>query len=249
MLELWVGWTLAKLCPKKKAKIGQTIVNIVVGGLAVVAPQEQLKEIPGIEINTIVEFRDAVSLEYVFPIKTGIHSSVSLDDSLASTSIPEHVEKMSNEGDDSITFKMLTSSKAKQWKEAVKSEMDFIISNGTWVLVDLPHGCTTIGCKWIFKKKLKLDGTIDMFKARLVAKGFKQKERTNFFNTYSSVARLTTIYVLIAVALLYNLPIQQIDVKTTFLYGELKENIYMDQLEGFVAHGSKRKVCKLVVWT
>ena len=76
--------------------------------------------------------------------------------------------------DDPITFKdAMASSEAKQWKEAVKSEMDSIVSNGTWVLVDPPPGCTTIGCKWIVKRKLKPDGTIDKFKARLVAKWFK----------------------------------------------------------------------------
>ncbi|KAL2252268.1 UNVERIFIED_CONTAM: Retrovirus-related Pol polyprotein from transposon TNT 1-94, partial [Sesamum indicum] len=132
----------------------------------------------------------------------------------------------------------MASSEAKQWKEAVKSEMDSIVSNGTWVLVDLPPGCTTIGCKWIFKRKLKPDGTIDKFKARLVDKGFKQKEGIDYFDTYSPVARLTTIRVLIAIASVYNLPIHQMDVKTAFLYGELEEEIYMEQPEGFVAHGS-----------
>ncbi|KAL2225610.1 UNVERIFIED_CONTAM: Retrovirus-related Pol polyprotein from transposon TNT 1-94 [Sesamum indicum] len=98
----------------------------------------------------------------------------------------------------------MASSEAKQWKEAVKSEMDSIVSNGTWVLVDLPPGCTTIG------------------------------------------SRLTTIRMLIAIASVYNLSIHQMDVKTTFLYGELEEEIYMEQPEGFVAHGNEHKVCKLV---
>ncbi|KAL0440774.1 UNVERIFIED_CONTAM: Retrovirus-related Pol polyprotein from transposon TNT 1-94 [Sesamum radiatum] len=125
--------------------------------------------------------------------------------------------------DDSITFKdAMVSSEAKQWKKIVKSEMDSIVSNRTWVLIDLPLGCTTIGCKWIFKKKLKHDGSVDKFKARLVAKGFKQKKGINYFDTYSPVARLTTIRVIIALVSMYNLPIHQIDVKTVFLYGELE---------------------------
>ncbi|KAL0439751.1 UNVERIFIED_CONTAM: Retrovirus-related Pol polyprotein from transposon RE2 [Sesamum latifolium] len=95
----------------------------------------------------------------------------------------------------------MASSEVKQWKESVKSEMDFIVSNGTWVLVDLPPGCITIGCKWIFKKKLKPDGTVNKFNARLLAKGFKQKEGINYVDTYSPVARLTTIWVLIELAL------------------------------------------------
>ncbi|KAK4386324.1 Retrovirus-related Pol polyprotein from transposon TNT 1-94 [Sesamum angolense] len=210
----------------------------------------------GIEVNTIVKFRDAVFPEDVFPMKIGIPSSVSLDDSLTSTSIPEHLEKMTNVGvnpnstnlthEESNIWNVMASSKAKQWKEAVKSEMDSIVSNRTWMLVDLPPGCTTIGCKWIFKKKLKPNGTVDKFKARLVAKGFKQKDGIDYFDTYSPVSRLTTIRVLIALASVYNLSIHQMDVKTAFLYVELEEEIYMDQLEGFVVYGNERKVCKLV---
>ncbi|KAL0306918.1 UNVERIFIED_CONTAM: putative mitochondrial protein [Sesamum radiatum] len=109
-----------------------------------------------------------------------------------------------------------------------------------------PPRCTTTGCKWIFKKKLKPDGSVDKYKVRLVAKGFKQNEGMDYFDTYSSIARLTTIRVLIGFASVYNLLIYQIDVKTVFSYGELEEKIYMDQLEGFVAHGNERKVCKLV---
>ncbi|KAK4384248.1 Retrovirus-related Pol polyprotein from transposon RE2 [Sesamum angolense] len=68
-----------------------------------------------------------------------------------------------------------------------------------------PPECTDIRCKWIFKKKLKSDGSIVKFKARLVAKDFKQKEGIDYFDTYSLVARLTTIRVLIALVLVYNL--------------------------------------------
>ena len=61
---------------------------------------------------------------------------------------------------------------ADLWKEAVRSEMDSIMSNGTWKIVDRPYGCKPIGCKWVFKKKLRPDGTIERYKARLVAKGY-----------------------------------------------------------------------------
>ncbi|KAK4407831.1 Retrovirus-related Pol polyprotein from transposon RE2 [Sesamum angolense] len=122
----------------------------------------------------------------------------------------------------------MASSEAKQWKEAAKSEMDSIVSNRTWVIIDLPPGCNTIGCKWIFKKKLKPDGSVDKFKIRLVAKDFEKKDGVDYFDTYSPIARLTTIRVLIALASMYNLPIHQMDVKTTFLYGELEEETYMD---------------------
>ncbi|XP_066383723.1 cytochrome P450 89A2-like [Miscanthus floridulus] len=67
------------------------------------------------------------------------------------------------------------------WKEAVQSEMNSIMSNGTWEVVDRPFGCKPVGCKWVFKKKLRPDGTIEKYKARLVAKGYTQKEGNTAF--------------------------------------------------------------------
>jgi hypothetical protein len=117
---------------------------------------------------------------------------------------------------------------ADDWKEAVRSEIDSILSNGTWELSKLLFGCKPVGCKWVFKKKLRSDGTIDKYKARLVAKGYTQKEGEDFFDTYSPVARMTTIRVLLSLVASYGLIIHQMDVKTSFLNGELDEEIYMD---------------------
>ena len=128
-------------------------------------------------------------------------------------------------------------------KEAVRSEMDFIMSNGIWEVVKRPYECKPIGCKWVFKKKLRPDGTIEKYKARLVAKGYTQKEGEDFFDTYSLVARLTTIRVLHSLAASYGLFVHQIDVKTAFLNGELEEEIYMDQPDGFVSKGQEVMVC------
>ena len=134
---------------------------------------------------------------------------------------------------------------ADDWKEAVQSEMDSILTNGTWEICPRPMGCKPIGCKWIFKRKLRPDGTIEKYKARLVAKGFTQKEGEDFFDTYSPVARMTTIRVLIALAASYKFLIHQMDVKTAFLNGELDEEIYMQQPDGFVATGQENMVCRL----
>ena len=135
---------------------------------------------------------------------------------------------------------------ADLWKEAVQSEMDSIMSNGTWEVVDRPYGDKPVGCKWVFKKKMRHDGTVEKYKARLVAKGYTQKEGEDYFDTYSPVARLTTIRVLISLAASHGLLIHQMDVKTAFLNGELEEEIYMDQPDGFVAKGQEGKVCKLL---
>jgi hypothetical protein len=135
---------------------------------------------------------------------------------------------------------------ADDWKEAVHNEMDSILSNGTWELSERPHGCKPVGCKWVFKKKLRPDGTIEKYKARLVAKGYTQREGEDYFDTYSPVARLTTIRVLLSMAASYGLIVHQMDVKTAFLNGELEEEIYMDQPDGFVVKGEERKVCKLL---
>ena len=112
--------------------------------------------------------------------------------------------------------------------------MDSVISNNTWKLVDLPLGCKTIGCKWVLRKKLKPDGTIEKFKARLVAKGFKQKEDIDFFATFSPVTKITSIRLLIAIVAIYNLMIHQMDIKDSLLEWRFRRrNI----------HGSTRRFC------
>ncbi|KAK1626503.1 hypothetical protein QYE76_000818 [Lolium multiflorum] len=74
---------------------------------------------------------------------------------------------------------------ADYWKEVVRSEMDSIFANGTWEVTDRPYGCKPIGCKWVFKKKLRSDGTIEKYKARLVAKGYTQKKaKTSLIHTH-----------------------------------------------------------------
>ncbi|KAF3666872.1 hypothetical protein FXO37_10327 [Capsicum annuum] len=131
------------------------------------------------------------------------------------------------------------------WHE-FSSEIDSILSNHTWELVNLPPENKPLGSKWIFKRKMKTDGTIDKHKARLVVKGFKQKEGLDYFDTYSPVTRITLIRMLIALAAVYDLQIHQMDVKTAFLNGDLEEKIYMEQPEGFVVPGKENKVCRLI---
>ncbi|GJU87594.1 zinc finger, CCHC-type containing protein [Tanacetum coccineum] len=132
------------------------------------------------------------------------------------------------------------------WKEAIDDEIGSIIENNTWVLSDLPPCCKPLGCKWIIKRKIKVNGTIDKFKARLVIQGFRQKEGIDYFDTYAPVARITTIRLLLALAAIHNLVIHQMDVKTAFLNGNLDKEVYMKQPVGFVMPGYEHKLCKLV---
>ena len=146
----------------------------------------------------------------------------------------------------STYLEALSSPDAPFWKEAINSEFESIIENNTWILTNLPPGNKPLGCKWIFKKKMRTDGTIEKYKARLVVQGFGQKGGIDFFDTYSPVAHISTIRVILALASIYKLYVHQMDVKTAFLHGDLDEEIYMHQPEGFSVPGQENKVCRLV---
>jgi hypothetical protein len=136
-------------------------------------------------------------------------------------------------------------SDAKQWEKAAQDEYNSIQAAGTWSLVALPAGRKAIGCKWIFKIKYKANGSIERHKGRLVAKGYSQKEGLDFNETFAPVAKFASIRSLLALAASYDLEIHQMDVKTAFLNGDLEEEIYMVQPEGFVVKGKEDLVCKL----
>ena len=123
------------------------------------------------------------------------------------------------------------------WKDAINSEIESILQNHIWLLVNLPPGCKPFGSKWIFKKKIKADGSIDKYKSRLVIKGYTQRKGLDYFDTYSLVTRINSIRMIVAIAALRNLKVHQMDVKTAFLNGDLDEEIYMEQPENFIAPG------------
>nr|GEV38135.1 zinc finger, CCHC-type [Tanacetum cinerariifolium] len=114
---------------------------------------------------------------------------------------------------------VMQSQDAALWKKAIDDEIGSVMENNTWVLSGLPPGCKPLGCKWIFKRKMKVDAIVDKFKARLVIQGFRQKKGINYFYTYAPVAHMTTIILLLALAAIHNIAIHQMDVKTTFLNG------------------------------
>ena len=131
------------------------------------------------------------------------------------------------------------------WKKAMNQEMESMYSNKVWELVEAPNGVKPIGCKWIYKRKRGVDGRVETFKARLVAKGFTQKEGIDYEETFSPVAMLKSIRILLSIAAVLDYEIWQMDVKTAFLNGHLEENIYMQQPDGFIQKGQEHMVCKL----
>ncbi|GJZ74271.1 putative RNA-directed DNA polymerase [Tanacetum coccineum] len=132
-----------------------------------------------------------------------------------------------------------------EWLDAMNAEMQSMKDNQVWHLVVLPPNGKTVGSKWIFKKKTDMDGNVYTYKARLVAKRFTQTYRVDYEETFSPIADIRAIRILIAIAAFYEYEIWQMDVKTAFLNGYLDEDIYMVQLKGFIDPKHPRKVCKL----
>ena len=109
----------------------------------------------------------------------------------------------------------------------MKEELDALHKTGTWDLVDLPSGKSTIGCKWVYKIKTRLDGTIDRYKACLVARSFTQEYGIDYEETFAPVARLSSVRTLIAIYADRKWPLFQMDVKNAFLNGELSKEVYI----------------------
>ncbi|KAJ9566119.1 hypothetical protein OSB04_002085 [Centaurea solstitialis] len=140
----------------------------------------------------------------------------------------------------------VSGSESEQWQKAMKAEMQSMYDNQVWELTDLPQHCRAVERKWVFKKKTDMDGNVNTFKARLVGKGFTQTHGIDYDETFSPVAMLKSIRILMAISAYFNYEIWQMDVKTAFLNGKLIEDIYMEQPEGFEDPENPNKVCKLL---
>ncbi|GJV29612.1 retrotransposon protein, putative, ty1-copia subclass [Tanacetum coccineum] len=129
-----------------------------------------------------------------------------------------------------------------KWLDVMNVEMQSMKDYEVWDLVDLPPNGKTVGSKWLFKKKTDMDGAVHTFKARLVAKGFTQTYGVDYEETFSLVADIRAISILIAISAYYDYEIWQIDVKIAFLNRHLLEKVYMEQPEGFVNPKYKNRV-------
>ena len=123
------------------------------------------------------------------------------------------------------------------------TEIAALEANNTWTLTPLPPHRKAVGCKWVFRVKYRADGSIERYEARLVAKGFTQQEGLDFTETFSPVAKMTTVKTLLAVSAVRGWHLTQLDVNNAFLHGDLHEDVYMQLPQGFHCKGGL--VCKL----
>ena len=130
------------------------------------------------------------------------------------------------------------------WHKACEEEMEAHRLNGTWEIVKLPPGKRAIGSRWFMKVKTNADGSLDRYKARMVAKGYSQRPGFDFKETFAPTVRYSTIRIILAIAALEDLELRSLDISHAYLNGELEEEIYMRQPEGFEV-GGPEYVCKL----
>ena len=133
--------------------------------------------------------------------------------------------------------------KNPKWQEAMDTKIAALEGNNIWTLTPLPPHKKAMGCKWVYRVKYRSDGSIERYKARLVAKGFTQQEGLDFTETFSPIAKMTTVKTLLAVSAIKGWHLTQLDVNNAFLQGDLHEDVYMQLPQGFHCKGGP--VCKL----
>lgn len=131
------------------------------------------------------------------------------------------------------------------WMRAMNQEMESIEENTTWDLTTLPPGQKIIGLKWIYKLKKDAEGKVIKHKARLVAKGYVQEHGVDYEEVYAPVTRMEIVRLLFALSAKKKWEVHHLDVKTAFLNGDIKEDVYVAQPEGFEIKGKEHLVYKL----
>ena len=119
----------------------------------------------------------------------------------------------------------------------MRAELHALEENGTWSLTTLLNGKQAVGCKWVYKLKFWVDGSLERHKTRLVAKGYTQQEDVDYIDTFSPVAKLVTVKLLLALATIHGWFLVQLDVNNAFLHGDLTEEVYMSLPQGYPHEG------------
>jgi hypothetical protein len=116
----------------------------------------------------------------------------------------------------------------------MNEEYHSLIENDTWDLIPLRKGRKLVICKWVYRTKYALDGSVERHKAWLVAKGFSQVEGIDYNETFSPLAKMNSIRLVLALVASHKWEVHQMDVKSAFLHRDLQEEIYMEQPPGYV---------------
>jgi hypothetical protein len=131
------------------------------------------------------------------------------------------------------------------WQDAMTEEYQCIMKNDVWDIVLRPKGKSVVTSKWIYKIKHATDGSVEKYKARFVARGFSHMEGIDYEETFAPVSQYTSIRTIIALAASMGWRLHQMDVKIAFLNGEIEEEVYIEQPDGFVIHEKDSHVCRL----
>jgi len=158
---------------------------------------------------------------------------------------PSNYILLTDEGEPNCFQEACKVEHSKEWKKAIKEEMNSLQENKTWELVNLPKDRKALQNKWVYKIKHEGNENKERYKARLVVKGFAQKEGIDFTEIFSPVVKMSPIRVILGLVATLDLECEQLDVKTAFLHGELEEELYMEQPEGFIEKGKEGLVCRL----
>ena len=121
------------------------------------------------------------------------------------------------------------------WRSAMVDEMQALDDNSTWNLVPLPTSKKAIGCRWVFAAKFNSNGSMARLKACFVAKGYAQTYGVNYSDTFSHVAKMTSVRLFISLVVTYYWDLHQLDIKNVFFHSNLHKEVYMEQPLGFVA--------------
>jgi hypothetical protein len=116
-----------------------------------------------------------------------------------------------------------------EWEQAMQDEMNSLLKNHTWDLVPRPQGKNIVKCRWVYKTKFTSEGVVEHHKACLVVKGFSQQEGIDYIETFSPVAKMNYVRLILSLVLALAGKIHQMDVKSAFLHGDLSEEIFMEQ--------------------
>ena len=146
---------------------------------------------------------------------------------------PHEYLLLTDGGEPSCYEEALSDQHKDQWLDAMHDEINSLYENSTFELVNLPKGKKALKNKWVYRLKTEENSSHPRYKTRLVVKGFNQKQGIDFDEIFSPVVKMSSIRVVLSMAAAINLEIEQLDVKTAFLHGDLEEETYMEQPEGF----------------